>query len=101
MRETWYMLENGTVADPREVKTREDGRMVHASGALVAVRNGVPHSYGVDPDEERAKTRAALAKAEKEAAAKAASAEAAKPRAAKEVTAEKPQTYKTRETKAR
>lgn len=54
MRETWYVLEDGKVADPREVTTGSDGRLVHVSGALVAMRGDVPSSRGVDPDEERA-----------------------------------------------
>jgi hypothetical protein len=76
MRETWYVLEDGTKADPVEVAPDEQGVLRHSGGVAVAMRNGVPSSYSVDPDEERGKS--------------------------KEVTAEKPKSgYKTREAKAK
>lgn len=80
MRETWYMLEDGRVVDPSEVTTREDGRLAHASGALVAMKGDVPRSRNVDPDEERAKA----------------------PPAPRDMSADEPKRgYKTRESKAR
>lgn len=57
MRETWYVLENGCVADPREVAPDEAGVLRHSSGVAVAYVNGVTRSRGVDPDEERAKAQ--------------------------------------------
>src|SRR5215217_3829912 len=56
MRETWYVLENGFLADPADVSAGDDGRLVNSDGVLVALRtSGVPLSYGVDDaDAERA-----------------------------------------------
>lgn len=55
MGETWYVLENGNVADPNEVAPNNDGKLVHKSGIPVAMRGRVPSSRGVDADAERAK----------------------------------------------
>jgi hypothetical protein len=53
MRETWYKLESGEVANPDDVITREDGRLEHVSGELVAMRSpGVPFSVSVDQEEQ-------------------------------------------------
>lgn len=50
--ETRYVLEDGSLVDPAEVSTREDGRLVHASGALVALRRpDCPMARRVDPTE--------------------------------------------------
>lgn len=58
MRETWYVLEDGSIADPATVSIGSDGVLRHASGIAVAMRGGVPHSRGVDdPAAERAKAR--------------------------------------------
>ena len=71
MRETWYVLEDGSLADPVEVTVNEAGRLVHSSGVAVEMRNGVPRSRGVDDaDAERAKSGDAKAKAAAEAQAK-------------------------------
>lgn len=48
-RETWYVLEDGTVGDPRDVSRDADGRLFHKSGAFVAVGPHGPRSRGVDP----------------------------------------------------
>jgi len=56
MRETWYVLESGLVADPAEVAPDQNGVLRHSSGVAVAMRGDVPMSRGVDPDEERGKT---------------------------------------------
>lgn len=48
MRETWYVLEDGSAVNPNEVAPNDNGRLVHASGALVAMRGDVPSSRGVD-----------------------------------------------------
>lgn len=55
MRETWYKLENGAVADPAEIRSDEKGRLFHSSGIAVAMRGDVPFSVGVDPDVERSR----------------------------------------------
>jgi hypothetical protein len=55
MRETWYVLEDGRAVDPAEVAPAEGGRLVHTSGALVAMRGDVPSSRSIDPEQERAK----------------------------------------------
>ena len=55
MRETWYMLEDGTVADPNNIAPDDDGTLRHTSGVAVAMKGSVPHSIGVDPAAERAK----------------------------------------------
>ena len=57
MRDTWYVLEDGVIADPAEVTTGEDGVLRHSSGIAVAYCNGVPRSRGVDPQEERTKAK--------------------------------------------
>ena len=77
MWETWYVLEDGSVADPREVAPDNTGALRHASGVAVAMRGPAPSSRGVDADVERAKAKA------------------------KDVTPAPARTYKTRETKAR
>lgn len=46
--ETWYVLENGDVVNPCDVSTGSDGRLIHKSGAFVAMKGDVPHSRGVD-----------------------------------------------------
>jgi hypothetical protein len=48
--ETWYVLENGDVADPKEVTTDKKGVLRHKSGVAVAMKGDVPHSRGVDID---------------------------------------------------
>jgi hypothetical protein len=111
MRETWYVLEDGSVVDPNECAPDEAGRLVHKSSAAVAMRGHVPSTRGVDPEEERAK--AATTDADKAAAKKSAHA-TAKQKAAentppeeqeetqtKDLTAEdSKRTYKTRDSKA-
>jgi hypothetical protein len=97
MRETWYVLEDGSVADPNECAPDEAGKLAHKSGAAVAMRGHVPSSRGVDADEERAK--ASVKKAEK--TANEARDDGKAPVEAREVVAEKPETpAKNREIKA-
>lgn len=55
MRETWYVLEDGNVADPSEVSPDKSGSLKHKSGVAVAMRGDVPSSRSVDPEEERGK----------------------------------------------
>ena len=90
MRETWYVLEDGTAVHPSEVATNETGKLAHNSG-LVAMRDDgeTPRSVGVDVDESAAHG------VEKTPVV----APAAKPR---DMQAERPaQGYKTRQTKTR
>ena len=58
MRETWYVLEDGSVADQADVYHDGTG-LRHKDGVAVAMRGDVPSSRSVDPDEERAKARPA------------------------------------------
>lgn len=55
MRETWYVLESGDVADPANVVADENGKLFSVDGVAVAMRGDVHSSRGVDADEERAK----------------------------------------------
>ena len=55
MRETWYLLEDGTCVSPNEVSPDKAGVLRNKSGAAVAMRGHVPSTRGVDPDEEKAK----------------------------------------------
>lgn len=52
MRETWYVLEDGSAVDPREVTSDDNGKLVHSSGVAVAMRGDVPSSRGVDVGDE-------------------------------------------------
>jgi len=55
MTETWYVLEDGTAADPADVVS-DSGRLRHADGRYVAMRFGdVPSTRSIDPAAERAK----------------------------------------------
>lgn len=84
MRETWYVLEDGTVGDPREVVADEAGVLRHKDGKAVAYGPHGPRSRGVDVEAERESSKT---KSEKEEA--------------KDVKPEKPKRgYKTRESKA-
>lgn len=82
-RETWYVLEDETVADPRDVARDDEGVLRHSDGRAVATRpDGVPRSRGVD-------TEAVGAQQEKTTAD------------SKDMKPEKPKRgYRTRETKA-
>jgi len=107
MRETWYVLDDGSAVDPREVVRSADGRLGDRNGVAVAMRGDVPMSRGVDPDEERAKAELAKQKREtppikkEEKAAPETTVVEETPEKTKAVEAEKPKGgYKTRETKA-
>ncbi len=54
MTETWYVMEDGSAGDPREITAGDDGKLVHADGRKVAYAAHGPRSRGVDPDAERA-----------------------------------------------
>lgn len=57
-RDTWYVLEDGSVADPSEVAPDKSGVLRHKAGSAVAMRGQVPSTRGVDPEQERAKSKA-------------------------------------------
>lgn len=54
MRDTWYVLEDGTAVDPSQCVWDGKGNVLtHAGGQLVAMRApGVPMSRGVDVAED-------------------------------------------------
>lgn len=80
MPETWYVMEDGSAGDPREMKRGKDGKLSHGDGRKVAYAPHGPRTRGVDVDVER------------ESPAKATK--------TRELTAEKPKRqYKTRESK--
>lgn len=54
MRETWYVLEDGTPVHPSEVTSDEKGVLTHKNGP-VAMRGEFPRSTGVDVDEKTGK----------------------------------------------
>lgn len=46
---TWYLLVDGTHADPNDVSPDKDGILRHKSGMAVALHDsGVPQTIGVD-----------------------------------------------------
>lgn len=49
MRETWYLLENGAVANPNDVVSDEKGNL-YCNGVAVKMKGDVPHTTGVDVD---------------------------------------------------
>lgn len=55
--ETWYVMEDGSCGDPREISEGAGGILRHKDGRAVSYRpDGVtPRSRGVNVDEERAK----------------------------------------------
>lgn len=119
MVETWYIMEDGSVGDPREVSMGPDGKLTHTDGRKVAYAPHGPRSRGVDPEAERAKgaggqsggkpVAAAPPRADPPAAPAPADAGSggkvetppAAPSEGRDMTAAKPKPYKTRESKAR
>lgn len=55
LTETWYVMEDGSVADPREVAPDKSGRLRHEDGRAVAYAPHGPRSRSIDPDKERAR----------------------------------------------
>jgi hypothetical protein len=51
MRETWYVLADGTPADPAEVAPGADGVLRHKSGVAVAYGPHGPRSRGMSADD--------------------------------------------------
>lgn len=54
MRETWYVLEDDSAADPNEVAPDEAGVLRHKDGRAVAMGPYGPRSRGVDVPERAA-----------------------------------------------
>lgn len=48
MRETWYVMEDGSAGDPREIAPGKDGRLVHKDGRKVAYAPHGPRSRSID-----------------------------------------------------
>lgn len=87
-QETWYVLEDGTAADPRDITRDKKNALVHKDGRAVAYSEHGPRSRSVDTDEVKAsKTKVAEPKvAEK----------------VRDMTPEAPKpAYKTRETRTK
>ena len=59
--ETWYVMADGSVADPREVAVDATGVLRHKDGRAVDYAPHGPRTRGVDPEEERTKHVAAKA----------------------------------------
>ena len=59
--ETWYVCEDGSAAEPRDVKPDSNGRLRHKDGRAVAYRldGKTPRSRGVDAVAERMKAKPA------------------------------------------
>lgn len=57
MSETWYVLDDGSAADPREVAPDKAGVLRHKDGRAVAYAPHGPRSRSLDPEAERAKTK--------------------------------------------
>lgn len=55
MAETWYVMEDGSVGDPRDISYNADGKLAHKDGRMVAYASHGPRTRGIDPDEERSK----------------------------------------------
>jgi hypothetical protein len=55
--ETWYISEDGTALDPREVAPGKDGMLVHKDGRKVAYAPHGPRSRSVDPRKEARNTK--------------------------------------------
>jgi hypothetical protein len=53
MFETWYVMEDGSCGDPREIKRDADGKLVHRDGRKVAYAPHGPRSRSVDAEAER------------------------------------------------
>lgn len=87
MRETWYVLESGDVANPADIVSDVKGRLFHKNGTAVAMRGDTPSSRGVDAEEQSA----LIGKKHVDEAVD------LTPKVSREVTADKPKrTYKTR-----
>lgn len=53
MQDTWYVLEDGSSADPRQVAPDDKGVLRHSNGMAVAIgAHGNHRSRGVDVDQK-------------------------------------------------
>lgn len=98
-RETWYVMEDGSAGDPREIAPGDDGVLRHKDGRAVAYAPHGPRSRGVDADAERAKAAVAADAAKAKPAPEKKSPPAADKPKDKDVTAGPAGTYKTRDQK--
>ena len=101
-RETWYVMEDGSAGDPRDIRPGKDGKLVHKDGRKVAYAPHGPRSRGVDVGQAKkpAPTAPVPAAASKPAAEATTPAEAATASEKRDVKPEEPKrTYKTRESK--
>lgn len=59
--ETWFIMEDGSYGDPREISPQKDGVLRDKKGMAVAMRaelaDPVPRTVEVDPEEVRAKAK--------------------------------------------
>jgi hypothetical protein len=53
--ETWYVMEDGSCGDPRDIAPDANGVLRHKDGRAVKYAPHGPRSRGVNPDDERAK----------------------------------------------
>lgn len=58
--ETWYVMEDGSAGDPREIAPDEKGVLRHKDGRAVAYAAHGPRSRSVDPEQERRKAKVAV-----------------------------------------
>jgi hypothetical protein len=95
--DTWYVLADGTHADPADVVAGDDGALKSKNGVAVALReNGLPLTSGV-----ATKSNKKAADEGKKAAAKQEPAKAGEPEVKDMKAGKEPDAgYKTRETKA-
>lgn len=56
MTETWYVMEDGSVGDPREIALGADGKLRHNDGRAVAYAPHGPRSRSVDVPEAKVMT---------------------------------------------
>lgn len=49
VHDTWYVLEDGSKADPDDVAPDDAGALRHKNGLAVAMRGSVPRTSGVVP----------------------------------------------------
>lgn len=94
--ETWYIMEDGTMGDPREVSAGDDGILRHADGRAVAYASHGPRSCSVEVE-----AKPFGGKGDHDGDGKAGGAK--NPAEPKQIEAEKPTKggYKTRQTKTR
>ncbi len=55
MKETWYVMADGSVGDPREIRAGADGVLRHSDGRAVSYAPHGPRSRSIDVDAVRAR----------------------------------------------